>query len=84
MENIKIITKDNQIKIYFNDVIHLTLRQDNLLGFQSWILGDEHETYWIEYTMKDGVEILTGYDKIDKWKTILELLDKENLFSGKF
>jgi len=81
--DIKVTVKDNQIKILINGIIHLLIKQDQLIGVQSWILGNDHNTYWIEYTLKDR-EILTGYDEFDKWKTILKLLDEQNLCGGKF
>lgn len=77
--DIKITLKDGQLKIFMGGIVHLVIRQDQLIGIQSWVLGDEHGTYWIEYTLKDR-EILTAYDEFDKWKTIMELLDKQDLF----
>lgn len=75
----KLSIADNQIKIYLNDTLHLCLKQDELIGIQSWVKGDTHQSYWIEYTLKDR-EILTGYDCIEKWKEVLKLLDSNNLF----
>lgn len=78
--DIKITVKDGQIKIFIGGIIHLLIRQDELIGIHSWILGDDHRSYWIEYTLRNR-EILTAYDEAEKWETIMGLLDEQNLFS---
>jgi len=76
---IKIITLDKILKVYFNESLHLTLKLDDLIGIQSWIEGDINKKYFIEYYLKDN-SIQCEYNVIEKWLTILDLLDKENLF----
>lgn len=82
-EDIIVEVKDNQFKIYIDDLVHLLIKKDELIGVQSWILGDDTRIYCIEYTLKDK-EILTEYNEIDKWKRILTLIDKNNLFNERF
>jgi hypothetical protein len=73
---------DNSIKIYMNGLLHVCIKQSELIGLQSWIEGDSDKTYWIEYTVKDK-EITTGYDSFENWHKILTLLDGNGLFQNK-
>lgn len=66
---------DNQVKIYVNEIIHLLIKQDQLVGIQSWVSGNEYKTYWIEYTLKTR-EILSNYEVPELWKEILIQIDK--------
>ena len=75
--------KDNAIKIYFNGYIHVAIKQKDIKGFQSWIMGDENKKYCIEFYI-DKVSILTEYDERDKWETILKLLDNSEIFQIRF
>lgn len=75
MINVKISVMDNQVKIYVNEIIHLLIKQDQLVGIQSWVSGNEYKTYWIEYTLKTR-EILSNYEVPELWKEILIQIDK--------
>lgn len=75
--------KDNNIKIFIDGILHLSIKHDELIGFQSWILGDDEKIYCIEYYTKSK-DILTEYNNFEKWKSILGLLDKNNSFVEKF
>ncbi len=81
MKNFSIIIYDNSIKLMIDDLIHVVIKQDELVGLQSWVQGDEHKTYWIEYSLKTR-DIITGYDQYEKWKSILELLNSKELFTS--
>lgn len=85
-KNIKfdVLVKDNNIKIYINRVLFLSLKKDEIIGLQSWIRGDEKLKYCIEFYTKSGTEILTEYDELYKWKSILDLLDKNEIFDNRF
>lgn len=74
----KLFIEDKTIKIYINDTLHLFIRADQLLGIQSWIEGYDKQKYYIEFVMKNGT-VSTTYDDIDKWKSILDLLDKHSI-----
>lgn len=65
----------SSLKLYINSVLHLCLKRNDLVGIQTWISGSDKPKFYIEYTMKTG-SILTGYDTIEKWKQVLEILDK--------
>ncbi len=78
MLNVKISVADNQVKIYVNEIIHLLIKQDQLVGIQSWITGEEHKTYWIEYTLKTH-EILSFYQSPELSKAILMQLDQHQV-----
>jgi hypothetical protein len=64
------------LKLYINGFLHLSIRRERLLGVQSWEMDGK---FCIEYTLDDAV-ILTEYNKPDKWKAILKLLDESELY----
>lgn len=65
-----------KIKIYIDKILHLSIRKEDFIGLQSWIEGEgESKEYIIEYVFKTTT-IVSEYDSIDKWKSILNLLDK--------
>lgn len=80
--DIKISIKDNCLKILISNTVHLMIKQDELVGIQAWIKGDEVETYWIEYTLRDR-ELLCSYNEKNKWGKILMLLNDAKLFNEK-
>ena len=75
--------KDNAIKVYINGLIHLSFKQSELLGIQSWLIGEAIPTYCIELTFKDNI-ILAEYDTFSKWAKILKSLDSQPIFVTKF
>ena len=65
----------NCYKIYINDILHLYLRNiHELLSIQSWIDGGNNK-FWIEYTYKSGMKILTEYEDYELFCEILKQLD---------
>jgi hypothetical protein len=72
--SLKIVGK--AIKLYINGFLHLSIRRERLLGVQAWELDGK---FCIEYTL-DSAVILTEYNKPDKWKAILKLLDESELY----
>lgn len=76
-KTVKVEVRHLSIRIYINDALHLLIKLENLIGIQSWI--NRKNNYSIEYSMKDGAEILSEYDDLDLWKSILEQLDKIQL-----
>jgi hypothetical protein len=76
---IELKQKDGIVKIYINDLIHITFRVSDLVGIQSWLDGSENVKYTIEYTLKGGVVILSEYFVREKWIKILQLLDTVKL-----
>lgn len=72
--NITTVRNYEQLKVYFNDKIHLHLKLTNLIGFQSWAQGENE--YFIEYYFSKGAKITTTYEKKEIWIKVLELIDK--------
>lgn len=72
--------EENSVRIYINNILHLKLKQDELIGIQSWMFGyGKSRKYHIELTTKtQTIELV--YNLEDKWKSILDLLDKNNLW----
>lgn len=75
MINIKVILKDNKLKIYINKLLHLNLLLTNFIGFQSYKENNAINKYFIKYYYKNGVNIRTEYDTIQKWVAILKQLE---------
>lgn len=76
--SLKILKK--QVKIYINNIIHLAIKQDELIGIHSWLMGyNDDRKYCIEFTTKTNT-IISEYDEIEKWKAILALLDKNEIY----
>lgn len=63
-----------QIKIYINGVLHLQFKLLDFVGLQSWIHGERE--YFIEYYFSGGSKITTAYSDKEKWKLVLEEIDK--------
>lgn len=66
--------EDGYIKIYINDLLHLSIKVSEYIGIQSWIYPGSTTPYNIEYYTKSK-KILTQYDSIEKWKTILTFIN---------
>lgn len=62
-----------QLKIYINGQLHLQIKLLDLIGFQSWIHGENE--YFIEYYFTNN-KITTAYGEKEKWGKVLDLLDK--------
>ncbi len=75
--------QDNKIEILIDDTPHLILKRSELIGIQSWIEGEEHKTYYIEFYFQTR-DILAEYNEKEKWQSVLKSLDKENLFQDNF
>lgn len=56
--NFNFKNKDGSIKIYIDDLIHLSLKREDIIGFQSWIEGDDTKRYIIEYYTKHNSNII--------------------------
>lgn len=68
------IRKYEQLKIYFNGLLHLHLKLNDLVGIQSWIHGEKE--YYIEYTFKEG-KVTSAYEDRGRWEEVLAILDKD-------
>jgi hypothetical protein len=68
-------TDSGWLKLRINGLLHLRIKLDAIVGIQSWYEGDEHRTYYLEFTTKYPQEILSVYESRDLWADILKLLD---------
>lgn len=66
-------TKKGRIRIYINDILHLSLYNTEL-QIQSW--KETKDWYVIVFYIKYG-KIKAEYDDIEKWKEILKLIDEQ-------
>lgn len=71
---IKVDAVANHFKLYIDGLIHLSFKQGDLIGFQSWM--NATNWYSIEYTFKNGSTIISDYTSCDLWKEILIKLDE--------
>ena len=81
---ITLVNKRKYYIIYFNGLIHLMINKSEFLGIQSWrepttpedrARGFNEVKFTIEYYFKTRC-ITCEYDKIEKWETILKLIDQ--------
>lgn len=61
------------LKIYFNDVVHLAFDYTNISSMQTWVNSN---VYTIEIKLKDGNNILTQYNDIGKWKSVIKIIEE--------
>lgn len=78
--NITCNRKYEQLRIYFDGLLHLQLKLIDLIGFQSWIHGDNE--YFIEYYFSSGTKITTAHGDRNKWESVLNCLDKNIIVIG--
>lgn len=79
MENKYSITYiDGIVRIYINKLLHFRMPIDDEIIFQSYKRA--RDWYTIEFSNKDGIKITKlEYNKSEKWKAILELLNEIKL-----
>ncbi len=64
------------LRIYIKEILFLELRLENHDGVQSWKEDKEGQRYLIEFYRKQGDPIMMEFDELDKWKSVLDLIDK--------
>jgi hypothetical protein len=72
--------KYEQLRIYINGCVHIHLKLQDLIAFQSWVHGKSE--FYIEYTYLGGTKVTSGYTEIEKWKSILKILDEQTSVIG--
>lgn len=65
-------SKGEYIKIYINEIIHLSLIQE---GLQIHSYKKQKDWYCIEFLTIKGL-IIADYNNIEKWKSILKIIDE--------
>lgn len=73
---ITLVVHNLYIRIYINGLLHLAIKEENLVAIQSYVSGTDAR-YCIDYILKDSY-ITSNYDTREKWQAVLKLLD-ENL-----
>lgn len=65
--------EENRATIYIDDIPHLILTIDMVVGFQSWMSYDysKVDRFIIEIYITHGGPVLLEYNTIEKWKEIL-------------
>lgn len=84
MSNISIYSNRKEIRLYFDDKLHLWLKKSELVSVQSWIQESTIENiasgfsgknvFVIEYMTK-LYPVKTEYGKREDWEEILHLLE---------
>jgi hypothetical protein len=76
----KVTLQDGALKIYINGLIHMSLKQEELIGFKSWFENSRAKRqYYIEYSLRESTMLLE-YNCFERWKFLLTELDKLNLY----
>jgi len=68
---IKVETNFYQLRIYIDDLLHLSIKLKDLLAIQSW--GHRKDKYIIEYNMKQTT-VKSEYQNKKDWQEILKQL----------
>lgn len=70
------IKRDNeQLRIYFDDILHLYIKMNDLIGIQSWI-DINSGGFFIEYYFSTGPKITCNYNVRTRWTEMLKLLEQ--------
>jgi hypothetical protein len=64
----------DHIRVYLDGVMHLSIKQNDLVGIKSYKIG-KVDTYNIDFFMKDTT-IDCNYTRKDIWENILKELQK--------
>lgn len=70
---VKVIRYHDSTVVYIKDIMHLSFKNEHLLGIKSWAYTGR-KTYHIEYTFVGG-SIESEYDNREIWVDILNGLD---------
>ena len=73
MTDIKVTRDFYDLRIYFDDALHLHIDSGKFIGMQSWT--DSEHSFTIEYTLA-GATLTTEYTTEDKWRAVLDGLEK--------
>lgn len=66
-------TQISTLKIYVDNILHLSIPKVKFLSLQSWM--ERKDLYCIEIYL-DGAAILLEYTTMEKWILVLKLLDE--------
>jgi hypothetical protein len=74
-----LVTENGHLKVRCAGILHVCLKMEDLVAIQSWKEDDKDNRYYVEYTLKKG-RVLSRYNELRKWKAVLKLLDKAQLW----
>jgi len=75
MERYRIVNQDKEIKVYINDIIHLSFLKQRYIGLQSFISTGTIPNYYIEVYFIGNDSIILEYNNREDWVQILKLLE---------
>lgn len=81
--NFKVISKwdSTYFRIFVNDILHCSFQHKKFSGMQTWMDGEKVIKYCVEISLENTPPILLEYDMPEKWKVIINELDKhQHLF----
>lgn len=62
-----------ELKIYIDGTLHLSLKTRDIVAIQSWISENE---YCIEFSYSSGCQVRSAYSSKEKWTEVLKIVDK--------
>lgn len=62
--------EQDYLKVYFNEVLHLSLYIGDLVGVQGYV--ESASWYCVEYTFKGKAMIRSQYDNKEVWSEVLK------------
>lgn len=73
MANVDVFIKNRTIFVKINDLLHLRIATEGLLGIQSWHYDSN---FFLEFYFTSGQTIKVEHDNRDIWLNILAGLEK--------
>lgn len=64
----------DSIVVYINDIVHIWVRRQDLMGVQSWIM-DGRKQFFIEFIMRSN-SVVVDYDSRELWELVLAGINK--------
>lgn len=74
MIKVEVTHHEDYLKIYFNEIPHLSIYTGDLVGVQFWV--ESECWYCIEYTFKDRAKIRSQYSSKELWIEIANKIDE--------
>lgn len=66
--------QEDYLKVYFNEVLHLSIYIGNLVGVQCWV--ESSSWYCIEYVFKGKANVRSQYGSEELWKAVIKEIDQ--------
>lgn len=72
--NITSSVYEDYLKVYINEILHLSLYLGDLIGMQAWV--ESESWYCVEYVFRDGAKLSSMYSDVELWKELLKELEQ--------